>query len=79
LIERREEWEARRGDRLSKIEMYNDEAVGTIVGDDDDPWVFATVRPGSSASIAEAASEIGTVKKISSPPAVHAPMNTTDV
>jgi serine/threonine-protein kinase 24/25/MST4 len=71
LIERREDWEARRGDRLSKIEMYNDEAVGTIMdGDDDEPWVFATVRPGSSASVAESAVEIGTVKKIATPPSV---------
>src|SRR5271169_3508416 len=50
LIERREDWEARRGDRLSKPEMYQT-VVGTMMnGEDDDPWIFATVRPGSSSS-----------------------------
>ena len=73
LIERREEWEARRGDRLSKIEMYNDEVVGTIDGEDDEPWVFATVRPSPSASAAEAAVETGAVKKLASPPSVLLP------
>lgn len=72
LIERREEWEARRGDRFAKPEMYNNETIRTMVnGDDDDPWIFATVRPGSSASsMSESVTEIGTVKRIASPPSV---------
>jgi serine/threonine-protein kinase 24/25/MST4 len=72
LIERREEWEARRGDRLSKPEMY--ETVGTIAsGDEDDPWIFATIRPSSASSassVSDSAMEIGTVKRIPSPPSV---------
>jgi serine/threonine-protein kinase 24/25/MST4 len=73
LIERREEWEARRGDRLSKPEMY--QTMGTMMqGDDDDPWIFATVRPGSSSSSVStdpSPQQIDTVKRIaSSPPAV---------
>lgn len=72
LIERREEWEARRGDRLSKPEMY--ETVGTMVrGDEDDPWIFATVRPGSASSassMSDGATKIGTVKRVPSPPSV---------
>jgi serine/threonine-protein kinase 24/25/MST4 len=73
LIERREEWEARRGDRFAKPEMYNNETIRTIVnGDDDDPWVFATVRPSSSSasSMSESVTEIGTVKRTASPPPV---------
>jgi hypothetical protein len=73
LIERREDWEARRGDRFAKPEMYNNETIRTIVdGDDDDPWIFATVRPSSSSasSISESVTEIGTVKRIASPPSV---------
>jgi len=50
--------------------MYNDEAAGTINGEDDEPWVFATVRPGSSASVTENAIETGAVKKFASPPSV---------
>ena len=69
LIERREEWEARRGDRLLKPEMY--ESVGTIVhGDDDDPWIFATVRQSSASSassMSDSSPAIGTVKRIISP------------
>ena len=52
--------------------MY--ETVGTMVsGDDDDPWIFATVRPSSASSalsMSDGATEIGTVKRISSPPSV---------
>lgn len=74
LIDRREEWEARRGDRLSKPEMYPNETIMSMVnGEDDDPWIFATVRPGSSGTAApEPAKDIGTVKRISSPPSVKA-------
>src|SRR5271168_3909073 len=75
LIERREEWEARRGDRLSKPEMYQT-MVGTMMnGEDDDPWIFATVRPGSSSSAASSAStpQVGTVKRLTSPPTVSPP------
>jgi len=73
LIERREEWEARRGDRFAKPEMYNNETIRTMVNDDDDddPWIFATVRPSSRASsMSESVMEIGTVKRIASPPSV---------
>jgi len=71
LIERREEWESRRGDRLTKPEMYNNETVHSA-GDDDDPWIFATVRPSSasSASTVSTAPIVGTVKRIPSPPSV---------
>ena len=83
LIERREEWEARRGDRLSKPEMY--QTMGTMMmnngAEDDDPWIFATVRPGSSSSTASTSTsttvstdpqhqQVGTVKRIASPPTV---------
>ena len=75
LIERREEWEARRGDRLSKPEMY--ETVGPMANsDDDDPWIFATVRPSSASSassMSDGVTEIGTVKRIPSPPSVLRP------
>jgi serine/threonine-protein kinase 24/25/MST4 len=72
LIERREDWEARRGDRLTKTEMYKDETVRTIInGDDDDPWIFATVRPSSANSaLSEGGKHISTVKRIASPPSV---------
>jgi hypothetical protein len=77
LIERREEWEARRGDRLSKTEMY--ETIRTVVGnEDDDPWIFATIRPGSASSATtvsdgERAPEKApaTVKRIPSPLSVR--------
>lgn len=72
LIERREEWESRRGDRLTKPEMYDNETVNSA-GDDDDPWIFATVRPGSASSVSSASTvpEVGTVKRIPSPPTVR--------
>lgn len=51
--------------------MYIDETIRTMVGsDDDDPWIFATVRPGSSSSASTAVEEVrevGTVKRIPSP------------
>jgi len=53
--------------------MYNDEAAGTINGEDDEPWVFATVRPGSSASVTENAIETAAVTKFASPPSVLFP------
>jgi serine/threonine-protein kinase 24/25/MST4 len=76
LIERRAEWEARRGDRLSKTELYNNETVMSMANseDDDDPWIFATVRPSSSGAataVPEPTKDVGTVKRIPSPPSVH--------
>ena len=74
LIERRDEWETRRGDRLSKPEMY--ETVRTIAGTvDDDPWIFATVRPRTASSASTVEDEIppATVKYIPSPPSVPFP------
>jgi hypothetical protein len=54
--------------------MYVNETVRTIVnGDDDDPWIFATVRPSSSSSAStavEETKEVGTVKRIPSPSTV---------
>lgn len=75
LIERRDEWEARRGDRLSKSEMCYYETMQSIVSsDDDDPWIFATVRPSSASSASSmgdtCVKEIGTIKRIGSPPIV---------
>jgi serine/threonine-protein kinase 24/25/MST4 len=72
LIERREEWEARRGDRLMKPEMYDNSTVrSTLNGEDDDPWIFATVRPSSANSThLSEPMEIGTVKRLASPPSV---------
>lgn len=75
LIERRSEWEARRGDRLSKPEMYPNETVMSMANsEDEDPWIFATVRPsssnGASTAVPEPAKEMGTVKRIASPPSV---------
>jgi serine/threonine-protein kinase 24/25/MST4 len=80
LIERREEWEARRGDRLMKPEMYDNSTVrSTLNGEDDDPWIFATVRPSSANSthISEPM-EIGTVKRLASPPSVLTPSYMTN-
>jgi serine/threonine-protein kinase 24/25/MST4 len=74
LIERREEWEARRGDRLMKPEMYDNNTVrSTMTGEDDDPWIFATVRPSSANSSMHMSDtdQIGTVKRLPSPPSVH--------
>jgi len=75
LIERRDDWESRRGDRLNKQEFYNQETVRTIVAnEDDDPWIFATVRPSSASTAAtsqsDAESTVGTIKRIVSPPVV---------
>ena len=62
--------------------MYNNETVHST-GDDDDPWIFATVRPSSASSVStNSTSPIstnpptslstavmqGTVKRIASPP-----------
>jgi hypothetical protein len=54
--------------------MYNNETVHSA-GDDDDPWIFATVRPSSASSVSthstastSTAHMQGTVKRIASPP-----------
>lgn len=63
-----------------KPEMYDNSTVrSTLNGEDDDPWIFATVRPSSANSThLSERMEIGTVKRLASPPSVLTPSYVTN-